>query len=38
MENYAVVLRRAHRDPEALEMDERARDIRTRSSHDNQRR
>ena len=38
MENYAVVLRRAHRDAEALEMDERARDIRTRHSYDNQRR
>jgi tetratricopeptide (TPR) repeat protein len=38
LENYAVVLRRARRDAEALEIDERARDIRARHAIQNPRR
>ena len=38
LENYASILRRARRDAEALEADERARDIRTRHAQQNQRR
>ena len=37
LENYAVVLRRNHQDAEALEIDERARDIRARHARQNQR-
>ena len=37
LENYASVLRRGRRDAEALEADERARDIRTRHAQQNQR-
>jgi hypothetical protein len=33
-----LYLRRAHRDADALEMDERAREIRTRHAQENQRR
>jgi tetratricopeptide (TPR) repeat protein len=38
LENYAAVLRRTQQDAEALEADERARDIRARHSQQNQRR